>query len=436
MTRPAPSSSSCRRTRWASPPPSPTPARITVTRTTGFASGVTVSFHTTDGTATAGLDYEAVTTTLTFAAGEVTKFVDVPIFPDALIEGDETIVLTLSNPGAPATLGAQKTAVLTIRDAQAGVQFSAPTYTVSEGTASATINVLRTGPLSGAATVSYSTSDGTATGGTDYTPTSGTLTFKAGDTTKSFTVPILNDTVADGSETVLLLLSNFSGAGPGPLSSAVLTITDNDVAGSIKLGAATFSASEALGVATIAVSRSGGAAGSVTVAYATADQPCVTPPCPGQAQAGIDYEETIGTLTFGAGETTKTVLVPIFNDTLVEGAETFLFKLSSPQGGAALGSPTQAIVTILDNDQGGAIQFSAATYTATEALAGHVDGLDHAHAHRGRSRERGQRAVRHGQRDGHRRHRLRRDRDDAGLRRRRDDQDGARSDLARRRFGQ
>ena len=84
--------------------------------------------------ATAGQDYEAVTTTLTFAAGEVTKFVDIPIFPDALIEGDETIVLTLSNPSAPATLGAQKTAVLTIRDSQAGVQFSAPTYTVCEGT--------------------------------------------------------------------------------------------------------------------------------------------------------------------------------------------------------------------------------------------------------------------------------------------------------------
>jgi len=349
-----------------------TTARITVTRTTGFASGVTVGFHTTDGTATAGLDYQAVTSTLTFAAGETTKFVDIPIFPDGRIEGDETIVLTLSNPGAPATLGVQKTAVLTIRDAQAGLQFSAPTYTVSEGTASATITVLRTGPLSGMATVSYSTSDGTATGGTDYTPTSGTLSFKAGDTTKSFTVPILNDAVVDGSkpETVLLLLSNFNGAGPGPLSSAVLTITDNDVAGSIKLGAATFSASEALGVATIAVSRSGGAAGSVTVNYATADQLCMSPPCAGQARAGLDYEKTIGTLTFGAGETTKTVLVPIFNDSLAEGAETFLFNLmSNPQSSAVLGSPTQAIVTILDNDQGGAIQFSAATYTATEALA-------------------------------------------------------------------
>jgi hypothetical protein len=242
-----------------------TPARITVTRTTGAAGGVTVDFHTTNGTATAGLDYEAITTTLTFAAGEATKFVDIPISPDALIEGDETIVLTLSNPAAPATLGAQKTAVLTIRDAQAGLQFSAPTYTVSEGTASATITVLRTGPVNGTATVSYSTSDGTATGGVDYTPTSGTLSFKAGDTAKSFTVPILNDAVVELPETVLLLLGNFSGAGPGPLSSAVLTITDNDVAGSIKLGAASFSASEALGVAAITVSRSGGAAGSVKV---------------------------------------------------------------------------------------------------------------------------------------------------------------------------
>src|SRR4029453_2387271 len=181
---------------------------------------------------------------------------------------------------------------------------------------------------------------------------------------------ILNDAVVDGSETVLLLLSNFSGVGPGPISSAVLTITDNDVAGSIKLGAATFSASEALGVATIAVSRSGGAAGSVTVNYATTDQLCMSPPCAGQARAGLDYEKTIGALTFGAGENTKTVLVPIFNDSLAEGAEAFLFNLmSNPQSSAVLGSPSQAIVTIPDNDQGGAIQFSAATYTATEARA-------------------------------------------------------------------
>ena len=349
--------------------PLTTNAQIAVTRVNGAGSGVTVAFNTSGGSATAGQDYTAVSTTLSFAAGEVTKFVDIPILPDALIEGDETIVLMLSNPSAPATLGAQKTAVLTIRDSLAGLQFSASTYTVSEGTASATITVARTGPLDGTATVSYSTSDGTATGGADYTPTSGTLTFKPGNTTKTFTVPILNDTVVDGPETVLLLLSNFSGAGPGPFSSAVLTITDNDVAGSIKLGAASFSASETLGVATIAVSRSGGAAGSVTVNYTTADQLCMAPPCAGQAQAGLDYEETTGTLTFGAGETTKTVLVPIFNDSLVEGAETFLFTLSNPPGGIVPGSPAQAIVTILDNDQGGAIQFSAATYTATEALA-------------------------------------------------------------------
>ena len=267
-----------------------TTAQIAVTRTGGAASGVTVDFHTSGGTATAGQDYAAIAMTLTFGAGEITKFVDIPIFPDALVEGDETIVLTLSNPTAPATLGAQKTAVLTIRDAQMGLQFSAPTYTVSEGTTNATISVVRTGPLNGTATVSYSTSDGTATGGADYTPTSGTLTFKAGDTAKSFTVPILNDTVVEGPETVLLLLSNFSGAAPGPLSSAVLTIIDNDVAGVVKLSAATFSASEALGVATVTVSRSGGTAGGVTVDYATADQPCVTPPCPGKAQAGLDYE--------------------------------------------------------------------------------------------------------------------------------------------------
>ena len=112
------------------------------------------------------------------------------------------------------------------------------------------------------------------------------------------------------------------------------------------------------------------------------------------------------------------MLVPIFNDTLVEGTETFLFNLSNPQGGAALGSPTQATVSIVDNDQGGAIQFSARDVLDDRAAGGDLDGLDHAHSDRHQSGERRQRPVRHQQRHRHRRHRLHGDGDHAGLRRR------------------
>ncbi len=113
------------------------------------------------------------------------------------------------------------------------LQFSSATYSVSEGTATATISVTRIGGSSGAVAVSYATSNGTATAGSDYTSASGTLNWADTDAaTKTFAVPITNDTVVESDETINLTLSNpTNGAVLGTPSSVVLTITDNDSTG-------------------------------------------------------------------------------------------------------------------------------------------------------------------------------------------------------------
>ena len=112
------------------------------------------------------------------------------------------------------------------------LQFSATTYSVSEGGASVTITVTRTGGSDGAVSVNYATSNGSATSGDDYTAASGTLNFANGDTTgKTFSVPVIEDAAFEGDETVNLTLSNpTGGATLGGTAAAVLTITDNEAA--------------------------------------------------------------------------------------------------------------------------------------------------------------------------------------------------------------
>jgi CSLREA domain-containing protein len=111
----------------------------------------------------------------------------------------------------------------------ATLQFSSATYSVNENAGAATITVTRANDTSVAATVNYATSNGTATAGADYTATSGTLSFASGDTSKTFSIPITNDSFNEPNETVNLTLSNVTGnAALGPPSTAVLTIIDDD----------------------------------------------------------------------------------------------------------------------------------------------------------------------------------------------------------------
>lgn len=109
------------------------------------------------------------------------------------------------------------------------IQFSSPTYSVTEGTATVPVTVSRINGSSSSATVNYMTSNGTATAGSDYTATFGTLTFAVGETTKTFSIPIINDTTTESNETVILTLNSPSnGVTLGIPSTATLTIVDND----------------------------------------------------------------------------------------------------------------------------------------------------------------------------------------------------------------
>ncbi len=98
-----------------------------------------------------------------------------------------------------------------------------------EGSGSIHVSVTRTGGREGAATVNYATGNGTATAGSDFTSTSGTLTFAAGELTKTFAIPIIDDGAAESDETIQITLSNAGGNTTlGTLSSGTVTIVNGD----------------------------------------------------------------------------------------------------------------------------------------------------------------------------------------------------------------
>ena len=192
--------------------------------------------------------------------------------------------------------------------------------------------------------VDYQTSDGSAIAGSDYTATSGTLNWAAGDSAdKTFTVPVTWDARAEGTESISLALTNPGGGSDlGPNTAAVIRIGDDGASGPLALSSNAYRVGEADGLVTITATRSGGSLGGpVTVGYATSD---------GTATAGSDYAAATGTLTFGPGEAAKSFTVHVTSDSAHEGDETFQVTLSNAGGGASIGSPTGATVTITDDD--------------------------------------------------------------------------------------
>jgi hypothetical protein len=333
-------------------------ATIKVMRSGGAASGVTVHYATSNGTAVAPKDYTSTAGTLSFDAHVLYQSFEVPI-ANTGPKGDLTVSLTLSNPTGGATLGSRSTAVLTIQSGQTELEFDRATYVVGETGTRATITVKRTGPVSPQVTVDYATGDGTAkTAQGDYTAASGTLTFGPGVMRRIFTVLVSDDALLEGDETVNLFLRKpqpMGGAFLGVQQSAVLTIRTADP--QIQFAKSEFTVSEAASRANIAVVRRPPTKPAVTVAYSTAA---------GTAVAGTDYVSTSGTLTLASGVTSASFPVELLHDTAQQGTRTVKLTLGEPGNGALLGTPATATLSIGDIDVAGSVQFAAPDFSVSE----------------------------------------------------------------------
>lgn len=259
-----------------------------------------------------------------------------------------------------------------------GVSFSVTDATVTEG-GNLVFTVQKSGTAPGSVSIDYSSADGTAAAGSDYTAASGTLTFLAADTSKTVSVGTIDDATKESAETLFLNLFNVTAGATVADGQGVGTINDNDDCTGVSFTIASNGAVTEGANSVFTITKSGTtSASSCAVNYATADGTGAS-----AAIAPGDYTATSGTLTFTSAQTSKTVSVATVNDTSPEITETFSMALSSPTNGAALGTPSSASATINDDDQCRGISFTIASngavtegtssnFTVTKAGTGQV----------------------------------------------------------------
>lgn len=358
-------------------------AVIELQRVGGALPPLTVSFTAQDAddplSATAGLDYVATAVDATFAQGQTSVTVQVPLLSDTLVEGDELVQLGLTVADPAGALALESSAVLTIRDddddpandtfAGAEALPDAPNTVDGDnsGAGPEPGEALHAGILDGhsiwykyvapaTGALLIDTAGSTVNGGSDELDT--VLEVYTGASVDALTPVASNDNASDatltsqaivpmtGGTTYFIAIDSRNGGGQILLNYSFAT------GGFIQFSQPDFAVDEDRGPATIKVTRIGGLGTAVSVSYATADA--------SSALAGQDYTAVAGSLNFGPADTEKTFTVPIINDTLLEGDETLSLLLSDPTNGAQFGPISTATLTIDDDEDNPANDFFAA----------------------------------------------------------------------------
>ncbi len=345
---------------------------------------------TQDGSATAGSDYQSVTSpfslTITPADASVQQQFTIPIVNDTVAEPGESfdavVNATIDPLACPLTVNTVPTTQVPVADDDQGaasLTFSTTVLSVNESAGNAVVQVTLNGTASlqppFIASVDVATQDGSANSNNDFTAVSTTLTFDQAQTVQTLTVPLTNDIVPEGTESFSVLMSNAAAlladqrtvAVALPAPTLTVTIIDDDNPGTLQFSASSPTVSENGGSLTVAVNRIGGTLGAVAVDYASVA---------GTATAGADFTAVSGRLNWASGDVSaKTFVLPIIDDAVSDPNETITLTLTNPAGGAVAGA--NATVTVLDNesplDAGGDVSLATtagATVSATFAVTG------------------------------------------------------------------
>lgn len=328
-----------------------------VTLSEASATAVTVAYATSNDTATlADNDFLQATGTLTFAPNETTKNITVTVKGDTKIESDEAFKVVLSNPSGATVVAGGGVGTITNDDTSISIG-DATIIEGNSGTSQLQFTITLSDGLSIPLTVKASTADNTAkVGELDYLALTQDITFQPGEKTKTFTVTVNGDAVAESDETFFVNLSN-------PTSG---TITDGQAVGKIRNdenkltiipAGSNPTAEGGAGGASIyffEIKLDQAATGPVTVQYIAGD---------GTAQAADDdYAPVTGLVTFAPGETSKMVSVAVIGDDKHESNETFKVTLAN-ETNAIIETPAAgtATATIVNDDPQPTISISKAS---------------------------------------------------------------------------
>lgn len=202
------------------------------------------------------------------------------------------------------------------------VRFDPSHYTVMENCGSFEVRVVRGGDLSGEVAVLYSTEDGTAEAGSDYVAANGTLVFAPGETSKTFSVQVIDDDVFEEDEHFYVRLSSPRGASLASPATATVVILDDDHSGVFSFAMRDYELTESVGTYDLRVVRTAGARGRVKVPYWTED---------GTAKSGAQYEHDNGYIIFENNEAETFIPLHIIEEDSYEKDVLFYVNLGEPE---------------------------------------------------------------------------------------------------------
>lgn len=314
-------------------------AVFTIYRRNSTAAALTVRYALS-GTAINGIDYQTMAEEITIPVGKNSASISIKPNDDALVEGAESVILTLLSDPTYQLASPESAAVMLLDDEVPLISIASADNGADEvgNDSTAVFTLTRSFQTSSALTVSY-TLTGSATLGKDYITSAGSVYFAAGETRAEITVKALDDNLVEGLETIVCTLTPqtaYQIAGTG-MAQAYL-YDDEKPCVSLQI-----------------IDSLGSESGNDTAAFAVVCRPAskvdivVKYGISGSATNGVDYDLLPGNITFRPGETEATILVKPLDDLLKEGSENVSLTLQNGSG-YMLNGVIGTGVTIKDND--------------------------------------------------------------------------------------